>query len=108
MNLIYDPWTKDFAEKVYDTLVEHVGAKEVDRDGFVTAQTSRRVGEWRFIGTLGFGGKVYRGTRDRRVFVSYYPEDRNPVREEAMEKCNAALQKIVEEEVERQAREQKT
>lgn len=108
MNLIYDPWPKEFADKIWSALVEHVGAREDDRDLFIHAQMKAPpVSEWRFMGILGFGGKVYRGTRERRVYVDYYQENRTPDRDVAVERCNIALQTLVDEELNRREQEAK-
>jgi len=64
--------TEEFANKVYDVLVEHGGAKEDTRSDFIFHHCEYEYGcmEWRFMGKLGSGGKY----RSERNGVSYYPE----------------------------------
>ncbi len=82
--------------KVWDILVEHAGAKERDRDTFVGASLEtnyfRRLIEYRFCGTLGFGGKLWRS--DGRLYVSCYRADETPERLDTMERVNKLLTDI--------------
>lgn len=57
------PLTEKMANKVYDILVAECGASDRpdDRQWFVCGQTREVVREWRFCGSLGFGGKFRRG-----------------------------------------------
>ncbi len=51
------------------------------------------VREWRFMGNLGFGGKV---TWDgRRCWVSCYPEHMTPEREQLIRNANRELKELV-------------
>jgi hypothetical protein len=79
--------TEDQANAVYDVLVEHAGASEEQRDEFVIMHVNGRCDEYRFIGSLGFGGKFWR--HDWRV--SCYREDETPERVEAIRITNEAL-----------------
>ena len=80
--------------QVYDLLVEHVGASpsKDQREIFVMSFLERHTVEWRFCGNLGFGGKLYR--LYQHYYVSYYPEDRTPERDAAVEKVNELLKAI--------------
>lgn len=50
--------------------------------------------EWRFCGSLGFGGKFH--FDGRRAYVSCYPEDHTPERMDAIASANRELAQIVE------------
>ena len=63
---------------IYKILVEEVGADPRDADSFVRHFTSPTAIEWRFCGTLGFGGKFYRNAG--RYYVQCYREDETPER----------------------------
>jgi hypothetical protein len=82
--------TKQQATAVFNILVEHAGARadEQDQRSFVLEFTKERpTSEYRFMGGLGFGGKL----RFPRLTVDCYPEDETPARREMIEKTNAAL-----------------
>lgn len=75
------------ADEVWDVLVEHCGATEAMREEFCYHFATTP--EFRFMGSLGFGGKVYDpATRPR---VGYYREDETPERRAAAMKANAVL-----------------
>lgn len=81
------------AGQVYDVLVEIAGAPESGREQFVQHFPTR---EWRFMGLLGFGGKVWVhgfGTRfiSPAIYVTCYPEEMNAERQEIIELTNARL-----------------
>ena len=74
---------EQFYEQLFDMLVSEgqiASSKNVehDRKAFVSyfmegsAWNSK---EWRFCGDFGFGGKLYRNSRDQHV-IGYYSEDR--------------------------------
>jgi hypothetical protein len=69
---------------IWDILVELCGACSEDRDLFI-ANTSF---EYRFMGNLGFGGKIYMDAPPR---VSCYKEDETPARLKIIEVANKAL-----------------
>lgn len=90
---------KDKFNKVYDVLVEHVGAPETDtRESFVLYAIEWyksefwQTREFRFMGNLGMGGKVWLDPDGYRV--NFYREDTTPERTLAMRKANAALDKV--------------
>lgn len=70
------PLSVDMANKVYDILVECAGARpnETERGDFVYAQNSRYIGEYRFMGALGFGGKFWRESSYSHMRVNTYIE----------------------------------
>lgn len=88
------PDWEEFYRKVYKILVNHGGAqKDMTRDFIAHALEEKHpLTEWRFSGTLGFGGKFWR--QNGRVYVTCYPEDRTPAREAAIEKMNKLLKEV--------------
>lgn len=85
------PVTQEEANAVYDILVRYVGAHEQGRQDFVLSQTHLFVPEYRFTGSLGFGGKVYRTDARGRWRVGMYREDETADRLRDMALANAAL-----------------
>lgn len=94
------PLTAEQANAIFDTLVTYAGAREDNRDYFVSIQTREHLTEYRFGGSLGFGGKVWRNTGHRPDgtwgecwYVSAYPEDigRSPDMRPAIDATNTAL-----------------
>jgi hypothetical protein len=82
----------EMAEKVYDILVDVCGASETMRNSFVTQQTTELVSEWRFCGTLGFGGKFW--NCNDKLYVNCYREDETPKIRETIEQANEQLSKL--------------
>ena len=81
----------DYYNQVFDLLVKHGGAHESMRSDFVFNHTSANpCGEYRFQGSLGFGGKYY-SDKNR---VSCYSEDQNPKRLAAIQTLNSELAKL--------------
>lgn len=78
---------------VYDVLVEECGADESDRERVAFARHWPECREYRFIGNLGFGGKVWWNAR--RCYVTCYPEDESPHRREHMDRANARLAALI-------------
>jgi len=79
--------------RIYDILVKVCGASEGDRDSFVYNQSKRNhPTEWRFIGTLGFGGKFWR-VYDR-IYVNCYPEHETPATRKTIEEANRQLAQV--------------
>lgn len=87
------------ANAVWDALVTYVGAYDSsnNRYDFVVSQTTGFVSEYRFGGSLGFGGKVYRTDARGRWRVSMYREDETPERLHAMALANEALLRVAEQ-----------
>lgn len=75
--------------EVYTILVTVCGAHEDERDSFVAGWNDPTGNEWRFRGSLGFGGKVYRSMGSYRV--NCYEEDRTPERYSCITRANKAL-----------------
>lgn len=89
----------EFLEKVWAILVKHAGAHD-DPDAkvaFVSIArdyvTSGRCLEYRFMGGLGFGGKVWLNNNPK-PYVNCYPEDMNKERGEAIDTTNRELAKL--------------
>lgn len=85
--------TEEQANAVYNILVQHAGASEWRRDEFVFMHANGRCDEYRFTGTLGFGGKFWRQQWD----VTCYQEDVTPQRQKAIDETNAALAALREQ-----------
>lgn len=86
---------KAFLNKVWDILVQHAGAWEDDREAFVIVATDRayRCLEYRFVGKLGFGGKVWLWNKPH-VYINCYREDETPERRKIMTATNRALKQL--------------
>ena len=82
----------DTFNSIFDVLVKEAGAPEQLRDDFVYhhARCEDRCDEFRFVGSLGWGGKYRSGTNS----VSCYSEDETPSRRLVIEKTNAALSEV--------------
>lgn len=90
--------TEEVAGKIYDILVEGAGAPNYDnwsKLSFIAAQTKSEIcTEYRFCGSLGFGGKFW---RNREWYVTYYPENKTPEREIMIKKTNVKLEQLLSE-----------
>ena len=80
---------------IYDILIRCCGASEYeqDRQEFVRVAgdwDENKTFEWRFQGSLGFGGKIWLYNSEV-PYVNCYPEDSNPSRERSIKKANAEL-----------------
>jgi hypothetical protein len=84
--------SKEQANAIYDVLIEHAGASEWLREQFVFLHVNGRVDEFRFMGSLGSGGKFWR----HYWSVTCYPEDATQERLETMARTDKALAKIRE------------
>lgn len=84
--------TRDQANRVFDILVAHAGAREDLRNQFVhyVTQPANFLYEFRFQGKLGFGGKAYI-TRSTWT-VGCYTEDESPAHQAIIKKVNALLE----------------
>ncbi len=84
--------TEDFANKVYDILINMGGASEDMRDSFVYHHVKSKDGcdEWRFGGKLGFGGKY----RSRTNSVDCYAEDETSQRKNIISQINNELSNL--------------
>jgi hypothetical protein len=81
---------REVANAVYDILVRLASAPERMRENFLRVQESTDCREYRFMGSLGFGGKFWKESWR----VSCYPEDETPDRAATIRACNAALQDL--------------
>lgn len=84
--------TEQQARDVYAILVTEAGARGgSDLDSFVLHFAGENpTNEWRFCGSLGFGGKF----RFPRMTVDCYPEDETAERRSTIEKTNAKLREL--------------
>ena len=92
--------TAEIANKIYDILVVTVGARDDGwtRECFVHSEMKSLIfgsSEYRFVGSLGFGGK-FRRSRYNGWYVDCYPEDENPARREKLKNANMALKELKE------------
>lgn len=83
---------KKHPDDVYSILVTIGGADERDRQDFVIEHLDQesRCNEWRFMGTLGRGGKYWRKSNR----VDCYAEDKNPIRNATIDQINVLLAKL--------------
>lgn len=81
------------AEEVWTILVETCGAdnREPHHSDFVRFAANQGITEYRFMGKLGFGGKVY---AQGGFWVSCYPEDRTPERLQMILEANKRLKPL--------------
>jgi len=78
------------AKAVYEILVKVCSANENEEFDFIYHHTKSGCNEWRFIGSLGFGGKYWSGRNE----ISCYPEDLTTERERIIKIANEMLSKI--------------
>lgn len=85
---------RDHREAIWKVLVEDCGVKRTDkalREQFDLHYPGCI--EFRFVGSLGTGGKVW--WNGRRATVSCYEEDATPERRAAMRRANDRLHRLV-------------
>jgi len=96
------PCTSISFHTIFDILVEECGAQEHSREEIISFLHShdRSLGEHRFCGNLGPGGKLYIrnefGDDDFRISVGYYAEHKTPEREASVHRANQRLTELVE------------
>lgn len=79
------------ADQIWDILVEECGAVEALREDFLHHFPNfPEFREFRFMGGLGFGGKVW--CQDGQYSVRCYREDSTPTREQMIKRANARLE----------------
>lgn len=87
---------EEFYGQVWDILRDNVDASKnpYDRMNFIHHMLADKYPctEWRFCGSLGFGGKIYRN--DRKLYVSCYPEDETRARRKLIKSVNKKLEKL--------------
>lgn len=83
---------REFYSKAWDVLVQfgQVPNRPYERESFVRYFLERGT-EWRFGGSLGFGGKFWADTLGKRHYITCYPEDSTPEREKLIREVNARL-----------------
>ena len=83
------------AEAIYAVLVEEAEAINDIREqhAFAHYLASTEHAEWRFCGSLGYGGKLH-NTPYREPYVTCYPEHTTPDRSATIERCNARLKAL--------------
>lgn len=86
----------DLADRVYDVLIRLAGASEQHRFEFVVLAGAGQLSEFRFGGSLGWGGKV-RYSRPRGFYVDCYREHLNDERRAVIERTNRALSRFATE-----------
>lgn len=85
--------------RVWDVLVQEAKANEHDRERFLHYMTEELPArghtnaEWRFMGCLGFGGKLY--WDGRRAWINNYPEDRSAEDAALIKRVNDMLRAII-------------
>ena len=79
-----------FWSKVWQILVEECGASQDDM-GFISRQGD--FVEWRFIGALGFGGKVWKNRG--QLYVNCYHENETPERLSMIKRANRRLADLI-------------
>lgn len=82
--------------KLWDVLVEHADASADGKDAFISCAEQHgieRTFEYRFVGSLGFGGKIWLNNGDF-PYVNCYREDETPQRERIIRVTNEALKLV--------------
>jgi len=82
-----------YRDTIYDVLVRECGAQDNESMRGQWAAFWKRAesaNEFRFMGALGFGGKVWVG-RHEPPYVTCYPEDETASRQAMIEAANVAL-----------------
>lgn len=80
--------------RVWDVLVKHCGADESQREYFLASADPKVTREWRFMGALGFGGKIWLNPEMEKPYVNCYREDETPARTKMIAAANAELEKL--------------
>lgn len=96
MSILREPLTEAKANLVYDILEQHAAASEYWRNQFIQYMTDNSNGfpkEFRFQGSLGFGGKCYRDHAGK-FYVQQYREDQTPESKKTIEKINEILRTL--------------
>lgn len=85
------------ADAVWSVLCVHAGAFADDRHAFIHHVTTSGLSEYRFCGSLGFGGKVWWNPPAGEtcpLYVNCYREDETPDRLATIVLANDALAKV--------------
>jgi len=99
MNYRRPPVSEETANKIWGVLVEHCGASDnpdasLGRRSFVPAAVEGRWTEFRFMGAIGGGGKVWNNSG---FYVNCYPEEQNEANLARMKAANEKLAKLYSE-----------
>lgn len=91
-----DPALAAFYGALYDVLVAYADADHARRDDFI-AYLCRESGshEWRLMGSLGMGGKLFKSCG--RIWVSCYSEDETPKRRAVVARVSREIEALVRE-----------
>ncbi len=83
---------KQRLSQIWDVLVKHAGASEGGREAFIALASDwgERTLEYRFMGSLGFGGKVWLNNGPH-TYVNCYREHETEGRRKLMEIANGEL-----------------
>lgn len=86
--------TKSQANDIWTLLVQECGVREDRRQDFIdyVAEPGRTWAEYRFMGSLGLGGKFY--LQYGRIWVNCYMEDETPELNAVIQKVNKLLEGI--------------
>ena len=86
-------FSKDQSNLLFDQLRFFCGASEKQRDNFVYLfSKAAPPTEYRFNGSLGYGGKFR--NNNNGVYVDCYQEDETPERLSDIEKCNEQIKSL--------------
>jgi len=96
--------THEQADAVYAILAEECGANDQafhgERASFVRYMTDEESSkEYRFQGSLGFGGKCRITSNHPIPYVDFYPEDHSVARENMADRANARIAELFAAEV---------
>jgi hypothetical protein len=86
------PWPS-YSDIIFDILVKEAGANESSREEFLHWFATEG-SEFRFGGSLGFGGKFWRFSH--RLFVNCYKEDLTSERQKVIDQVNKQLNELVD------------
>lgn len=82
------------ADRIWDILVVYVGASERQREDFASWFLENTGPEYRFIGSLGFGGKFWNNAN--KWYINCYAEDETVERKESIKMVNKLLFELKE------------
>ncbi len=82
-----------FYSRAYDILIEHAELKDKQsRESFIRYFVDETGKEWRFQGSLGFGGKFWHN--EDRWYIQGYPEDSTRESKATIKKVNKLLAEL--------------
>jgi hypothetical protein len=88
--------TRQEASDVYDILIAECGAPMSERPFFIASiMEDRSIHEWRFCGNMGYGGKFK--LNNGQAYVTFYPEDTTPERQQIRVKVDGMLDTLLKE-----------